>query len=163
MQQADWFLNMAIQVKVIIQSFYTLIGAAVGSPRRKILLLVTAARASEKQHNISVHAFLVHHFFTTDMAWCEICFVTFLKYMYSDKNCFSLSELAHIPYKIKPKTQRHFLTMLLSSLKQIITVKFEETRILFSILHKHYLLFCHVECSSSFVQGTRLHRLVVFL
>ena len=90
-------------------------------------------------------------------------FVTFLKYMYSDKNCFSLPELAHIPYKIKPKTQRHFLTMLLSSLKQIITVKFEETRILFSILHKHYLLFCHVECSSSFVQGTHLHRLVVFL
>ena len=67
MQQADWFLSMAIQVKVIIQSFYTLIGAAVGSPRRKIVLLVSA-RASEKQHNISVHAFLVHHFFTAVMA-----------------------------------------------------------------------------------------------
>ena len=39
MQQADWFLSMAIQVKVIFQSFYTLIGAAVGSPQRKILLL----------------------------------------------------------------------------------------------------------------------------
>ena len=35
MQQADWFLSMAIQVKVIFQSFYTLIGAAVGSSQRK--------------------------------------------------------------------------------------------------------------------------------
>ena len=35
MQQADWFLSMAIQVKVIIQSFYTLIGAAVGAHEEK--------------------------------------------------------------------------------------------------------------------------------